>query len=72
MSEGLNLWSLEELEQAETISVGQTDNLKIDLGGLRVWLSRCTVADGEPYDNRATVERLIDGRWTTTHSYRAR
>ncbi len=58
------------LESLPTLATGQADNLKIDDGnGVRVWLSRCTVADGEPYDNKVTHERLENGRWLETDVY---
>jgi len=62
---------LSELETMPTLCVGQADNLKIDTGTRRVWLSRCTVADGEPYNNKVTVERLINGCWDTVDQYQA-
>ncbi len=62
---------LAALEAMPTLSVGQADNLKIDTGDTRVWLSRCTVEDGEPCDNKVTVEGLVDGRWTDTAYYQA-
>ncbi len=52
----------EELEALPTLCVGQADDLKIDTGEERVWLSRMTPADGEVY--RVHVERLLDGMWT--------
>ena len=52
-----------ELRALPTLCVAQADNLKIDTGSLRVWLCRCGVADGMPYDEQITIERLIDGRW---------
>jgi hypothetical protein len=47
-----------ELQAMPTLSTGQADDLKVDTGTERVWLSRCTVADGEPYDHKVTVESL--------------
>lgn len=55
----------------KTQSVGQADDLKFDDGKTRVWLSRCTVADGEPYDHKVTEEELIDGKWVITDTYQA-
>lgn len=63
--------TLTELEHLPTLSVGQADDLKIDDGDVRVWLCRCGIADGMPHDNNVTVERLIDGRWTTVEEYQA-
>ncbi len=63
-------WSASELEARPTISSNQFDNLKVDLGELRVWLSRMTVADGMPYNNQITVELLLNGRWSTFQQYK--
>ena len=58
-----------ELRDLPTLSVGQADDLKIDDGTTRVWLCRCGVADGMPYNDAITVERLKDGRWITVDTY---
>ena len=63
---------LSVLRSAPTITFGQADDLKIDDGKHRVWLSRCTVEDGEPYNNKVTVERLENGRWVEVDQYQAR
>ena len=63
--------TIKELEAMSTLCVGQADSLKVDLGHIRVWLSRCTVADGEPYDNKVTIEQLVDGVWTDVLTYQA-
>jgi hypothetical protein len=65
-------YSLSEIERIPTIHQGQYDNLKVDTGRVRVWLSRLTVEDGQPYNNQVTVERLTDGRWETVEEYEAR
>jgi hypothetical protein len=68
-------YSLEFLENLPTITTAQSSDLKIDthesMGRFRYWLSRCTVADGEPYDNKVTIERLLNGRWTVIDTYQA-
>lgn len=64
--------SLAELEALPTISEGQADSLKIESDSERVWLSRCTVEDGEPWDNKVTVERLIAGSWIAVEHWEAR
>ena len=64
-------YTLEKLNRMPTINGGQFDNLKLDDGDTRVWLSRGTVADGEPYDNKVTIETLTDGRWCITDVYQA-
>lgn len=63
-------YTLAELEAMPTISQGHTDDLKNDTGEFRIWLSRMTVADGMPYDNQVTVEKLINGVWTTIEEYK--
>jgi hypothetical protein len=62
---------LEELEAMPTLYQGQADDCKIDTGTERVWLSRCTTEDGEPYDNRVTIERLVDGCWIEVEYFQA-
>jgi hypothetical protein len=47
------------------------DNLKIESDSERVWLSRCTVEDGEPFDGHVTVERLIAGSWIMVEHWQA-
>lgn len=58
-----------ELSKLPTLAVGQADNLKIDTGTIRVWLCRCGVADGMPYNNGVTIETLDDGRWIDVVTY---
>lgn len=65
------MYTLKELEKLPTLSVGQAEDLKIERGNTRVWLSRCKVEDGEPYNNKVTVEQYLNGRWVTARSYRA-
>lgn len=55
------IYTLEELEKTPTISSGYTDDLKIETNNHRVWLSRLTVDDGEPCNNKVTVEKLVSG-----------
>lgn len=64
-------YTLKELKALPTLSTGQADSLKIETANTRVWLSRCTVEDGEPYDNKVTVEKLRKGRWETAEEYQA-
>lgn len=66
---GLGRYTAAELERKRTLSTGQCDDLKIDTGKRRVWLSRCTRADGEPYNDKVTVEKLVNGRWVTDEEY---
>lgn len=58
-----------DLQDLPTLCVGQSCNLKMDDGETRVWLSRCGVADGAPYDNAVTIEQLVDGRWIVLEVY---
>lgn len=66
-------FTAEELEDKPTLSVAQADNLKFeDLESeppIRVWLCRCGIADGMPYDNQITVEHCIEGQWTSVDVY---
>jgi len=57
------------LDPLETLSVGQSCDLKIDTGESRIWLSRCSTLDGMEYDNMITVEVLRAGRWVTVDKY---
>ena len=64
-------YTLAQLQEMPTIHVGQYDDLKKRWPDCQVWLSRLTVADGQPYDNQVTVEKLTDGRWVTVDEYEA-
>ncbi len=64
-------YTLEELKAMNTLSQGHTDDLKLEDGSVRVWLSRMRVEDGMPYNNQVTVERLINGVWQTVREYEA-
>ncbi len=64
--------SLDELLSLPTLVESQTCNLKAEGNGWRVWLSRCGVADGEPYPNKVTIERRDgDGHWFDALYYQA-
>lgn len=65
-------YSLRQLESMPTLSQSQADDLKIDDGKYRVWLSRADETDGMPYHSMVTVEALQDGRWSKVHEYQAR
>lgn len=64
-------YSLKELQAMPTIEQGHFDNLKVQTDTTKVWLSRCTVADGEPYNNKVTIEKLVRGAWTDVETYQA-
>lgn len=63
---------LDELEALPTLIEGQADDCKIESDTERVWLSRCTVADGEPWNNKVTVERRFGGSWISVEMWEAR
>lgn len=74
--------SYAELESLPTLSQGQADDLKFQFLGdagfgpgegdaWRVWLCRCGIEDGMPYEHTASIEELQDGRWVTVLEYDA-
>ena len=73
--------TLEYLKSLPTLHQGQTDDLKIERDYTRVWLSRLTIEDGQPYDNQVTVEKFREvtkgGKyqgwiWVTDYTYQAK
>ena len=62
-------YSARDLEHLPTLATGQADDLKIDDGDTRVWLCRCGIDDGMPFDNAVTVEKLQNGRWVQVEQY---
>ena len=69
----MDRYTAQELEALPTLSTGQADDLKVegedDRGRYRVWLSRCTVEDGELFNNAVTVERFDGDRWYNAETY---
>ena len=65
-------YTAKELEKLPTISEGQADDLKVEVGGKRIWLSRMTKEDGMPYNNQVTEEKFDSksGSWKTVRVYR--
>lgn len=57
------------LEDMETLSVGQAADLKIDRNGFRVWMSRCSVEDGEPFDETVYLEEHWNRGWRDVGYY---
>ena len=61
------------LEEMPVLCEAQADDLHVegedDEGRFRVWLCRCDVADGMPYDNQITIERYRDGSWVEVETY---
>ncbi len=66
------MYSLNHLQSLPTLSIGQADDLKIETETTRVWLSRCSIQDGEPYNNKVSIEKLINGCWVTVENYQAK
>lgn len=66
-------WSLKELNKLPTIEKGHTDDLKIvsENGKERVWLSRMTIEDGQPYNNQVTIEVYLRNKWIIKEQYEA-
>lgn len=64
------MYTKEQIAWLPTLAVGQTCDLKIEEPGRRVWLARTGVEDGEPFDNKITIE-LQDtaGRWYVASEY---
>jgi hypothetical protein len=65
-------YTLQELNALPTLDQAHFDNLKVEEGNTRVWLSRMEKQDGAPYDNQVTVEIAIKGKWYTIEQYKAR
>ena len=63
--------TLDELKNLPTIHSGQFSDLKSETDDTRIWLSRSTTEDGEPYNNKVTIEKFIDGTWIITEEYQA-
>lgn len=76
---GIRELTLSFLEEQPVLSTGQTDDLRIEIESegyiLRVWLARTGVDDGEPFDNKVTLEvRANEGnsRWEVLEEYPAK
>ena len=66
------VYTLAELEALPTLFEGQADDLKIEGGSVRIWLSRCGVPDGEPCENKVTIEEEDNvGNWNEVGWYEA-
>jgi len=55
------IYTQQELAAMPTLHQGHFANLKVDTGEIRIWLSRCTIADGEL--DPVSVEKLVNGCW---------
>ena len=54
-------YTISKLSAMPTLCRGQTADLKVDEDGVRIWVSRCSIADGEL--DPVQFEVLRDGRW---------
>lgn len=71
--------TLAQIEDLPTLAEGQADNLKLErvygdddiYPRERVWISRCTVEDGEPFNHKITHEVYDGDRWVTAAEYPA-
>ena len=65
--------SLTTLLENEVITVGQDADLRFDGNGVRLWVHRTGLDDGEPFENSITVEVLAqvnqESYWTTVATY---
>lgn len=71
-SSGIYEVSLEDLEALPVLTQGQADDLLIESDSERVWLSRCSVEDGEPWNHKVTIERYIGRSWVEVEWWQAR
>ena len=61
-----------QLEVMPTLLVSHTCDMKFDDGEVRLFLSRCDMRDGEPFDNTAYIEAKDEsGRWIDQGYYDA-
>ena len=65
--------SLTTLLENEVITTGQDADLRFDGNGVRLWVHRTGLDDGEPFENSITVEVLTDVNqecyWRTVEIY---
>ncbi len=62
--------TLTEVLDAPALAQGQADDLICDHpAGIRIWRSRLTVEDGQPYDHQVTVEKRGTDGWYSTEFY---
>ena len=65
--------SLAMLLENDIIEVGHDADLRFDSNGVRAWVHRTGLADGEQFENVITIEVLIDSnqesRWVSVVTY---
>lgn len=57
------------LDALPTIEIAQASDLKISHSNVRVWVSRCGLPDGEPYEHTVYIETIFLGRWVLRGHY---
>lgn len=63
----LEQYDVDDLARLPTLSQGQAEDLRVDEGGVRWWLSRVGPEDGQDYP--IGVEVCVRGRWSEVHRY---
>jgi len=63
----LERYSAEDLEAMPSLSSGHYDELKVEEGKFRWWVSRLTKADGQTYS--ISVEERLPQGWKVVHQY---
>lgn len=59
----------DDLRAQPTLSKSQADDLKLEHRGLRYWLARTGLADGEPCEDKVSVEAFDGDRWAVVLTY---
>lgn len=62
-------WTFAELDAMPTLAKGQSEELKIDTGNMRVWIEP-SYAD-YPGVHAISIEWLVDGQWVQGDRYTA-
>jgi len=66
-NEAYEQYTVTELAKMETLCEGQAEDLRVDEGNVRWWLSRCGPEDGQDFP--IGVEVRIKGVWSEVHRY---
>lgn len=62
-------YTAKQLNKLPTLCISQSYDLKIEKPNTRVWLSRCKIEDGEPFNNKISIEKFVDNKWQITEEY---
>ena len=57
------------LDALPTIETAHASDLKISHSNVRVWVSRCGLPDGEPYERTVYIETIFLSRWVLRGHY---